>query len=56
VFDGPLADDGLLPPAHAAASRARAAVAMMAAAVRANGGHAPRGRRMARVLSLIKPS
>jgi hypothetical protein len=47
-------DDGLR--LHAAASRARAAVAMMAAAVRAGGGPARRGRRMTRVLSFIVPS
>jgi hypothetical protein len=47
-------DDGL--PLQAAASRARAAVAMMAAAVRAVGGHARRGRRMTRVLGFIMPS
>jgi hypothetical protein len=53
VFDEPpeLVDDGL--PLHAADSRARAAVAMMAAAVRAAGGHARRGRRMTRVLLFI---
>jgi hypothetical protein len=44
-------DDGL--PPQAAASRARAAVAMMAAAVRAAGGHARHGRRLALVLSFI---
>jgi hypothetical protein len=43
-------DDGL--PPHAAASRARAAVAAMAAAIRAAGGRARRGRRMTRVLGL----
>jgi hypothetical protein len=47
-------DDGLLP--HAAVSRARAAVAMTAAAVRAAGGHAHRRRRMTRVLWFIMPS
>src|SRR5258708_4805701 len=47
-------DDGLL--LHAAASRARAAVAMMAAAVRAVGGRARRGRRMRRALWFIMPS
>jgi len=40
-------DDGL--PLQAAGSRTRAAAAMMAAAVRAAGGHARRGRRMTRV-------
>jgi hypothetical protein len=49
------ADDGL-PLLHAAASRVRAAVAMMAAAVRAGRGHARRGRRMRRALSFIMPS
>jgi hypothetical protein len=48
-----LADDGL--PLHAAASRARLAVAMMAAAVRATGGHARHGRRMTRMRSYIMP-
>src|SRR6266702_123967 len=48
------AGDGL--PLHAAASRARAVVAMMAAAVRAVGGRARGGRRMARVLWFIMPS
>src|SRR6266436_8082872 len=43
-------------PLHAAASRARAVVAMMAAAVRAAAGHARRDRRMTRVLSFIMPS
>jgi hypothetical protein len=47
-------DDGLL--LHAAASRPRAAVAMMAAAVRAVRGDARRGRRMTRVLSFMMPS
>jgi hypothetical protein len=47
-------DDGLL--LHAAASRARAAVAMVAAAVRAVRGDARRGRRMTRVLSFMMPS
>jgi hypothetical protein len=53
AFDEPPepVDDGL--PLHAAASRARAAVAMMAAAARAGRGHA---RRMTRVLSFIMPS
>jgi hypothetical protein len=53
AFDEPLepVDDGL--PPHAAASRARAAVAMMAAAVRAAGGRARRGRRVTRVLWFI---
>jgi hypothetical protein len=46
--------DGL--PLHAAASRARPAVAMMAAAVRAAGGRARRGRRRTRVLSFIVSS
>jgi len=56
AFDEPPepVDDGL--PLHAAASRTRAAVAMRAAAVRAVGGHARRGRRMTRVLSFIMPS
>jgi hypothetical protein len=45
-----LVDDGL--PLHAAASRARLAVVMMATAVRAAGGHA---RRMTRMLSFIMP-
>jgi hypothetical protein len=44
-------DDGL--PLHADASRARAAVAMMAAAVRGRCGPARRGRCMTRVLSFI---
>jgi hypothetical protein len=48
-------DDGLL-LLHAAASRTRAAVAITAAAVRAAGGHARRGRRMTRVLWFIMPS
>jgi hypothetical protein len=48
-------EDGL-PLVHAAASRARAAVAMMAAAVRAVGGHARRGRRMTRMRSFIMAS
>jgi hypothetical protein len=47
-------DDGL--PLHAAASSARAAVAMMAAAVRAVGGRARHGRRMTRLLWFIMPS
>jgi hypothetical protein len=47
-------DDGL--PLHAAAKRARAAVAMTAAAVRAVGGRARHGLRMTRVLSFIMPS
>jgi len=47
-------DDGL--PLHAAASRATAAVAMMAATVRVAGGPARRGRRMTRVLWFIMPS
>jgi hypothetical protein len=46
-------DDGL---ALHAVSRARAAVAMAAAAVRAAGGHACRGRRMTAVPSFIMPS
>jgi hypothetical protein len=52
AFDEPLGpvDDGL---AHAAASRARLAVAVMAAAGRAVRGHA---RRMTRMLSFIIPS
>jgi len=50
---GPV-DDGL--PLHAAASRTRAAAAMMAAAVRAVGGHARRGQRMTRMLWFIMPS
>jgi hypothetical protein len=50
---GPV-DDGL--PLHAAASMARVAAAMMAAAVRAAGGRGRRGRRMTRVLSFIMPS
>jgi hypothetical protein len=45
----------LLPPLQAAASRARPAVAMMAAAVRTVRGRARRGRRMTRVLSFITP-
>jgi hypothetical protein len=49
-----LVDDGL--PLHAAASRARAAVAMTAAAVRAAGGHARRRRHMTRVLWFIMSS
>src|SRR6266700_1714855 len=55
AFDEPPepVEDGL--PLHAA-SRARAAAAMMAAAVRAVGGLARRGRRMTRVLSFIMPS
>jgi hypothetical protein len=47
-------DDGL--PLHAAASRARAAVAMVAAAARAAIGRVRRGRHMTRVLSFIMPS
>jgi hypothetical protein len=45
----------LLPPPQAAASRARPAVAMMAAVVRAVAGHARRGRRMTWVRSFIVP-
>jgi hypothetical protein len=44
-------DDGLLP--HAAASRARLPVTMMAAAVRILGGHGRDGRRMTRLLLFI---
>jgi hypothetical protein len=53
AFDEPLepVDDGL--PPHAAASRTRAAVATIAAAVRAAGGCARRGRRVTRVLRFI---
>src|ERR1700733_10388364 len=47
-------DAGLLP--HAVARTARAAVAMIAAAVRAAGGRAHRGRRMTWVLPFIMPS
>lgn len=43
-----LVDDGL--PLHAAASRVSAPVVMIAAAVRAGGGHARRGLRMMRML------
>ena len=50
---GPV-DDGL--PPHAAVSRARPAVAMMAAALRAVRGHARRGRRVTRLLWLIMVS
>jgi hypothetical protein len=50
---GPV-DDGL--PLHAAASRTRAAVAMMAATVRAAGGDARRGWRMTWVLWFIMPA
>jgi hypothetical protein len=45
--------DDELPLLHAAASRARTAVAMRAAAVRAGRGDARRGRRLTRVLSFI---
>jgi hypothetical protein len=44
------------PLLHAAASRARAAVAIMTAAIRAVAGHARRDGRMTRVLSFIVPS
>ncbi|MGH2928897.1 MAG: hypothetical protein ACRDL8_11900 [Solirubrobacteraceae bacterium] len=56
AFDEPPepADDGL--PLHAAASRARAAVAMTAAAVRALGDPARRGRRLTRVPWFIMAS
>jgi len=54
AFDEPPVDDGL--PLHAAASRARLAVAMMAVAVRAVGGHARHGRRMRRMLWFIMVS
>src|SRR5215472_7359293 len=47
-------EDGLL--LHAAASRARAAVAMMAAVIRAVGGHARRGRHMTQALLVIMSS
>jgi hypothetical protein len=46
--------DGRLAP-HAVASRARPAVAMMAAATHAAGGHVRNGRRVTRALSLIMP-
>jgi DNA-binding response OmpR family regulator len=49
-----LADDEL--PLHAAVSRTRAAVAMMATTVRAAGGQARRGWRGTRMLSFIMPS
>jgi hypothetical protein len=54
AFDGPAepVHDGL--PPHAAANSARAAVAMMAAAVRAGRGHVRRGRRTTRVLSFTR--
>jgi hypothetical protein len=53
AFDEPPAtvDDGLL--LHAVATRARATMAMMAAAVRAAGGRARRGGRTTRVPSFI---
>jgi hypothetical protein len=56
VVDEPpkLVADGLLP--NAATGRASAAVAMMAAVVRALGVHARRGRRMTRMLWFIVPS
>jgi hypothetical protein len=47
-------DEELLP--NAAAGRAKAAVAIMAAAFRAVGGHARHGRRMTKILLLIVPS
>jgi hypothetical protein len=60
--DDPPADDeptlatpGACEPLHAAASRVRAAVAMMAAAVGAVRSDARRGRRTTRVLSFIMP-
>jgi hypothetical protein len=48
-----LVDDGL--PLHAAVSRATLAMAMMAAAVRAAGGHARHGQRMTRMRLFIVP-
>src|ERR1700730_5218601 len=54
--DPPAFDEPPGLPLHAAASSARPTMAIMAAAVRAVGGHDRRGRRMTQMLLFIMPS